>query len=369
MALTHSLSAPSSDLTPTSSSSAMDELIVARFAASTLTTPWPPWSSPARPRLLLRRRPHRRRGRLQGRHQGPRRRPRRRHGRVPQAHRRAIAGFTVTAGFEIALACDLLVAGRDTKFADPTLPRPPLLADLSYPCAAAPRQLQLPEAVAPRQPLRRRGRRFSPTPTTRGRVAPRRPLRPRPPASLPTLAPLRPSLRGHPLRGRPLLADLNYPSRRSSPTPVPPRPPASSPTRRPRCRMKEYLMHLVYVEMLGHNVSFGHIHAVKMTHDESLAVKRTNYLVVTLFLQRPSLAVGAFFLILLLSCFTPSAHQVFDLNDTAWIDAEFKAGAEQKEATENTLAAYKADQDMVLTELTPTRHARQLFDEMPRIWL
>ncbi|XP_020081772.1 probable enoyl-CoA hydratase 1, peroxisomal, partial [Ananas comosus] len=31
----------------------------------------------------------------------------------------AIAGFTVTAGFEIALACDLLVAGRDAEFADP----------------------------------------------------------------------------------------------------------------------------------------------------------------------------------------------------------------------------------------------------------
>nr|CAD1817125.1 unnamed protein product [Ananas comosus var. bracteatus] len=58
-----------------------------------------------------------------------------------------------------------------------------------------------------------------------------------------------------------------------------------------------------------------------------------------------------------------------DEDDTAWIDVEFKAGAEQKEATENTLAAYKADQDMVLTELTPTRHARQLFDEMPKIWL
>nr|CAD1827459.1 unnamed protein product [Ananas comosus var. bracteatus] len=58
-----------------------------------------------------------------------------------------------------------------------------------------------------------------------------------------------------------------------------------------------------------------------------------------------------------------------DEDDTAWIDTEFKARAEQKEATENTLAAYKADQDMVLTELMPTRHARQLFDEMPRMLL
>nr|CAD1839744.1 unnamed protein product [Ananas comosus var. bracteatus] len=45
-------------------------------------------------------------------------------------------------------------------------------------------------------------------PCARGRVAPRRHLRPRPPASLPTLAPLRPSLRGHPLRGHPLRGRL-----------------------------------------------------------------------------------------------------------------------------------------------------------------
>lgn len=30
----------------------------------------------------------------------------------------AIAGFAVTAGFEIALACDILVAGRSAKFLD-----------------------------------------------------------------------------------------------------------------------------------------------------------------------------------------------------------------------------------------------------------
>lgn len=37
--------------------------------------------------------------------------------------------------------------------------------------------------------------------------------------------------------------------------------------------------------MLGHDASFGYIHAVKMTHDDSLILKRTGYLAVTLFLN------------------------------------------------------------------------------------
>ncbi|KAJ6797853.1 AP-4 complex subunit epsilon [Iris pallida] len=53
----------------------------------------------------------------------------------------------------------------------------------------------------------------------------------------------------------------------------------------PRKKMKEFLIRLVYVEMLGHDASFGYIHAVKMTHDDSLLVKRTGYLAVTLFLN------------------------------------------------------------------------------------
>ncbi|KAJ7560596.1 hypothetical protein O6H91_04G136800 [Diphasiastrum complanatum] len=53
----------------------------------------------------------------------------------------------------------------------------------------------------------------------------------------------------------------------------------------PRRKMKEYIIRLVYVEMLGHDASFGYIHAVKMTHDDSLLLKRTGYLATTLFLN------------------------------------------------------------------------------------
>ncbi|XP_022981282.1 AP-4 complex subunit epsilon-like [Cucurbita maxima] len=53
----------------------------------------------------------------------------------------------------------------------------------------------------------------------------------------------------------------------------------------PKRKMKEYIIRLVYVEMLGHDPSFGYIHAVKMTHDDNLLLKRTGYLAVTLFLH------------------------------------------------------------------------------------
>ena len=53
----------------------------------------------------------------------------------------------------------------------------------------------------------------------------------------------------------------------------------------PKRKMKEYIIRLLYVEMLGHDASFGHIHAVKMTHDDSLLLKRTGYLAVTLLLN------------------------------------------------------------------------------------
>ncbi|KAF5735135.1 AP-4 complex subunit epsilon [Tripterygium wilfordii] len=53
----------------------------------------------------------------------------------------------------------------------------------------------------------------------------------------------------------------------------------------PKRKMKEYIIRLVYIEMLGHDASFGYIHAVKMTHDDNLPLKRTGYLAVTLFLN------------------------------------------------------------------------------------
>ncbi|KAK7309451.1 hypothetical protein RJT34_06195 [Clitoria ternatea] len=50
-------------------------------------------------------------------------------------------------------------------------------------------------------------------------------------------------------------------------------------------KMKEYIIRLLYVEMLGHDASFGYIHAVKITHHHNLLLKRTGYLAVTLFLN------------------------------------------------------------------------------------
>ncbi|KAJ3678305.1 hypothetical protein LUZ60_002108 [Juncus effusus] len=53
----------------------------------------------------------------------------------------------------------------------------------------------------------------------------------------------------------------------------------------PRKKMKEYLLRLAYAEMLGHDASFGYIHAVKMAHDDNISLKRTGYLTVALFLD------------------------------------------------------------------------------------
>jgi AP-4 complex subunit epsilon-1 len=52
-----------------------------------------------------------------------------------------------------------------------------------------------------------------------------------------------------------------------------------------KSRMQEYLLRLVYVEMLGHSASFGYIHAVKMTHEPLVASKKVGYLATSLFLN------------------------------------------------------------------------------------
>lgn len=49
--------------------------------------------------------------------------------------------------------------------------------------------------------------------------------------------------------------------------------------------MKGYIICLLYVEMLGHDALFGYIHAVKMAHDDSLSLKWTGSLAVTLLLN------------------------------------------------------------------------------------
>ncbi len=52
-----------------------------------------------------------------------------------------------------------------------------------------------------------------------------------------------------------------------------------------RGKLKEYLIRLMYVEMLGHDASFGYIHAVKATVEHDLAMKRVGYLATSAFLD------------------------------------------------------------------------------------
>jgi AP-4 complex subunit epsilon-1 len=53
----------------------------------------------------------------------------------------------------------------------------------------------------------------------------------------------------------------------------------------PHKKMNEYIIRLVYIEMLGHDTSFGYIQAVKMTCDDNPLLKWSGYLAVTLFLD------------------------------------------------------------------------------------
>jgi AP-4 complex subunit epsilon-1 len=50
-------------------------------------------------------------------------------------------------------------------------------------------------------------------------------------------------------------------------------------------KMREYMTRMVYVEMLGHDASFGYVHAVKQTHEKNILAKRTGYLTCNLCLH------------------------------------------------------------------------------------
>eukprot|EP00934_Nitzschia_sp_Nitz4_P005930 Nitzschia sp. Nitz4//scaffold12_size214221//133382//136510//NITZ4_001512-RA/size214221-processed-gene-0.121-mRNA-1//1//CDS//3329535056//5920//frame0 len=58
-----------------------------------------------------------------------------------------------------------------------------------------------------------------------------------------------------------------------------PPPPGIAPPLQSKKKAKEYLVRLLYVEMLGHDASFGYIKAVEMAASASLYHKRTGYLV------------------------------------------------------------------------------------------
>ncbi len=64
-----------------------------------------------------------------------------------------------------------------------------------------------------------------------------------------------------------------------TPPPVAPGQPAANTLLQSKKRSKEFLVRLLYVEMLGHDASFGYIKAVEMAASASLYHKRTGYLV------------------------------------------------------------------------------------------
>lgn len=48
-------------------------------------------------------------------------------------------------------------------------------------------------------------------------------------------------------------------------------------------KMKEYLIRAIYIEMLGHDAQFSYIHAVNLSRDKNLSIKRIGYLASSLF--------------------------------------------------------------------------------------
>lgn len=54
----------------------------------------------------------------------------------------------------------------------------------------------------------------------------------------------------------------------------------------PEKKMRELLIRAIYVEMLGHDASFSHIHAVNLTQSKNLLVKRIGYLACSLFIDK-----------------------------------------------------------------------------------
>ena len=56
----------------------------------------------------------------------------------------------------------------------------------------------------------------------------------------------------------------------------------------PEKKMRELLIRAIYVEMLGHDASFSHIHAVNLTQSKNLLVKKIGYLACSLFIDAKS---------------------------------------------------------------------------------
>ena len=56
----------------------------------------------------------------------------------------------------------------------------------------------------------------------------------------------------------------------------------------PEKKMRELLIRAIYVEMLGHDASFSHIHAVNLTQSKNLLVKKIGYLACSLFIDKNS---------------------------------------------------------------------------------